>query len=102
MGGGGTSGSCVRVVLQERTRSFDGFSMHSLENSLIDIMRAEQDSLKGGFTHKHGGTFWFFKATPSFWTFPFLLYFETLSVFVTGRYSFSHQGGDGPLPLNGM
>uniref|UniRef100_A0A8C5AMI7 Cytoplasmic polyadenylation element binding protein 4a n=1 Tax=Gadus morhua TaxID=8049 RepID=A0A8C5AMI7_GADMO len=31
---------------QERTRSFDGFSMHSLENSLIDIMRAEQDSLK--------------------------------------------------------
>ncbi|GLD62000.1 cytoplasmic polyadenylation element-binding protein 4-like isoform X1 [Lates japonicus] len=48
---------------QERTRSFDGFSMHSLENSLIDIMRAEQDSLKG-------------------------------------RYSFSHQGGDGPLPMN--
>ncbi|XP_005173170.2 cytoplasmic polyadenylation element-binding protein 4 isoform X1 [Danio rerio] len=31
---------------QERSRSFDGFSMHSLENSLIDIMRAEQDSLK--------------------------------------------------------
>ncbi|TNN26806.1 Cytoplasmic polyadenylation element-binding protein 4 [Liparis tanakae] len=49
---------------QERTRSFDGFSMHSLENSLIDIMRAEQDSLKG-------------------------------------RYSFSHQAGDGPLPMNG-
>uniref|UniRef100_H3CEF6 Cytoplasmic polyadenylation element binding protein 4a n=1 Tax=Tetraodon nigroviridis TaxID=99883 RepID=H3CEF6_TETNG len=48
---------------QERTRSFDSFSMHSLENSLIDIMRAEQDSLKG-------------------------------------RYSFSHQGGDGPLPMN--
>uniref|UniRef100_A0A8C6UTW6 Cytoplasmic polyadenylation element binding protein 4a n=1 Tax=Neogobius melanostomus TaxID=47308 RepID=A0A8C6UTW6_9GOBI len=49
---------------QERTRPFDGFSMQSLENSLIDIMRAEQDSLKG-------------------------------------RYSFSHQGGDGPLPMNG-
>ncbi|XP_029578934.1 cytoplasmic polyadenylation element-binding protein 4 isoform X2 [Salmo trutta] len=48
---------------QERTRSFDGFSMHSLENSLIDIMRAEQDSLKG-------------------------------------RYGFSHQGGDGSLPMN--
>ncbi|XP_051945291.1 cytoplasmic polyadenylation element-binding protein 4 isoform X1 [Xyrauchen texanus] len=31
---------------QERSRSFDGFSMHSLENSLIDIMRAEQDSFK--------------------------------------------------------
>ncbi|XP_031645554.1 cytoplasmic polyadenylation element-binding protein 4-like isoform X2 [Oncorhynchus kisutch] len=41
---------------QERTRSFDGFSMHSLENSLIDIMRAEQDSLKGryGFSHQGG------------------------------------------------
>ncbi|MFT7796219.1 cytoplasmic polyadenylation element-binding protein 4-like isoform X4 [Arapaima gigas] len=40
---------------QERTRSFDGFNMHSLENSLIDIMRAE-DSLKGrlGFTHPGG------------------------------------------------
>lgn len=41
---------------QERTRSFDGFSMHSLENSLIDIMRAEQDTLKGrlGFNHPGG------------------------------------------------
>ncbi|XP_028668520.1 cytoplasmic polyadenylation element-binding protein 4b [Erpetoichthys calabaricus] len=41
---------------QERTRSFDGFNMHSLENSLIDIMRAEQDSLKGrlGFSHPPG------------------------------------------------
>uniref|UniRef100_A0A8C6TMQ8 Cytoplasmic polyadenylation element binding protein 4 n=1 Tax=Neogobius melanostomus TaxID=47308 RepID=A0A8C6TMQ8_9GOBI len=32
---------------QERTRSFDGFNMNPLESSLIDIMRAEQDSLKG-------------------------------------------------------
>ncbi|XP_030621607.1 cytoplasmic polyadenylation element-binding protein 4 isoform X1 [Chanos chanos] len=41
---------------QERSRSLDGFSMHSLENSLIDIMRAEQDSLKGrfGFPHPPG------------------------------------------------
>ncbi|KAF4081023.1 hypothetical protein AMELA_G00156010 [Ameiurus melas] len=38
---------------QERSRSFDGFSMHSLENSLIDIMRAEQDSLKGRFGFSH-------------------------------------------------
>lgn len=42
---------CLPLFQQERTRSFDGFSMHSLENSLIDIMRAEQDSLKGWFTH---------------------------------------------------
>ncbi|XP_063046483.1 cytoplasmic polyadenylation element-binding protein 4 isoform X2 [Engraulis encrasicolus] len=40
---------------QERSRSFDGFSMHSLENSLIDIMRAEQDSLKGRFDFPHPG-----------------------------------------------
>ncbi|XP_028838973.1 cytoplasmic polyadenylation element-binding protein 4b isoform X1 [Denticeps clupeoides] len=41
---------------QERTRSFDGFNMHSLESSLIDIMRAEQDTLKGrlGFAHPGG------------------------------------------------
>lgn len=42
---------CLLLFLQERTRSFDSFSMHSLENSLIDIMRAEQDSLKGLFPH---------------------------------------------------
>lgn len=41
--------NCCLFFQQERTRSFDGFSMHSLENSLIDIMRAEQDSLKGLF-----------------------------------------------------
>ncbi|MEE6479560.1 hypothetical protein FKM82_012288 [Ascaphus truei] len=32
------------LFLQDRTRTFD---MHSLESSLIDIMRAENDSLKG-------------------------------------------------------
>ncbi|KAK7926342.1 hypothetical protein WMY93_008652 [Mugilogobius chulae] len=41
---------------QERTRSFDTFNMNPLESSLIDIMRAEQDSLKGrlGFPHPGG------------------------------------------------
>ncbi|NXE72251.1 CPEB4 protein, partial [Cochlearius cochlearius] len=34
---------------QDRTRTFD---MHSLENSLIDIMRAENDSLKGKFRNR--------------------------------------------------
>ncbi|NXI55095.1 CPEB4 protein, partial [Chloroceryle aenea] len=34
---------------QDRTRTFD---MHSLENSLIDIMRAENDSLKGKFSKR--------------------------------------------------
>ncbi|XP_028816655.1 cytoplasmic polyadenylation element-binding protein 4 isoform X2 [Denticeps clupeoides] len=31
---------------QDRSQPFDGFSMKSLENSLMDVMRAEQDSLK--------------------------------------------------------
>lgn len=39
----------VCVSLQDRTRTFD---MHSLENSLIDIMRAENDSLKGKFRQR--------------------------------------------------
>ncbi|KAI4814410.1 hypothetical protein KUCAC02_003606, partial [Chaenocephalus aceratus] len=40
----------------ERTRSFDSFNMNTLESSLIDIMRAEQDTLKGrlGFPHPGG------------------------------------------------
>ncbi|XP_028442560.1 cytoplasmic polyadenylation element-binding protein 2 isoform X2 [Perca flavescens] len=35
------------LPLQERTRMFDSLNMHSLESSLIDIMRAEQDPMKG-------------------------------------------------------
>lgn len=34
---------------QERNRSFEGFNMNTLESSLIDIMRAEQDTLKGEY-----------------------------------------------------
>ncbi|KAL6107610.1 cpeb2 [Pungitius sinensis] len=35
------------LPLQERTRMYDSLNMHSLESSLIDIMRAEQDPMKG-------------------------------------------------------
>lgn len=35
---------CDCFCLQDRPRTFD---MHSLESSLIDIMRAENDSIKG-------------------------------------------------------
>ncbi|XP_072352500.1 cytoplasmic polyadenylation element-binding protein 2 isoform X2 [Scyliorhinus torazame] len=35
------------LPLQDRTRLYDSLNMHSLENSLIDIMRAEHDPLKG-------------------------------------------------------
>lgn len=41
------------VSVQERTRSFDGFNMNPLESSLIDIMRAEQDTLKGEGANCH-------------------------------------------------
>lgn len=34
-------------VFQDRSRMFDSLNMHSLESSLIDIMRAEQDPMKG-------------------------------------------------------
>uniref|UniRef100_A0A671RQJ6 Cytoplasmic polyadenylation element-binding protein 2-like n=1 Tax=Sinocyclocheilus anshuiensis TaxID=1608454 RepID=A0A671RQJ6_9TELE len=35
------------LPLQDRSRMYDSLNMHSLESSLIDIMRAEQDPLKG-------------------------------------------------------
>ncbi|XP_076134585.1 cytoplasmic polyadenylation element-binding protein 2 isoform X3 [Alosa pseudoharengus] len=35
------------LPLQDRPRMYDSLNMHSLESSLIDIMRAEQDPLKG-------------------------------------------------------
>ncbi|KAM8890366.1 cytoplasmic polyadenylation element-binding protein 2 isoform 1-T1 [Synchiropus picturatus] len=41
------SNSNTLLPLQDRTRMYDTLSMHSLESSLIDIMRAEQDPMKG-------------------------------------------------------
>ncbi|MGH0116873.1 UNVERIFIED_CONTAM: hypothetical protein FKN15_040862 [Acipenser sinensis] len=37
----------------DRTRMYDSLNMHSLENSLIDIMRAEHDPLKGRMGYPH-------------------------------------------------
>ncbi|KAM9796730.1 cytoplasmic polyadenylation element-binding protein 2 isoform X2 [Syngnathus typhle] len=37
------------LPLQDRSRLYESLNMHSLESSLIDIMRAEQDPLKGRF-----------------------------------------------------
>lgn len=34
------------VFFQDRSRMYDSLNMHSLESSLIDIMRAEQDPMK--------------------------------------------------------
>lgn len=48
---GSEDANCCLPHFQQERRPFEGFSMHSLENSLIDIMRAEQDSLKGWFPH---------------------------------------------------
>uniref|UniRef100_A0A3Q2PFD6 Cytoplasmic polyadenylation element binding protein 2 n=1 Tax=Fundulus heteroclitus TaxID=8078 RepID=A0A3Q2PFD6_FUNHE len=35
------------LFFQERSRMYDSLNMHSLESSLIDIMRVEQDPMKG-------------------------------------------------------
>ncbi|XP_054644577.1 cytoplasmic polyadenylation element-binding protein 2 isoform X2 [Dunckerocampus dactyliophorus] len=35
------------LPLQERSRMYESLNMHSLESSLIDIMRAEQEPMKG-------------------------------------------------------
>ncbi|MEE6462465.1 hypothetical protein FKM82_001603 [Ascaphus truei] len=43
-------------VRMDRSRMYDSLNMHSLENSLIEIMRAEQDPLKGRLNYPHPGT----------------------------------------------
>ncbi|XP_074807764.1 cytoplasmic polyadenylation element-binding protein 2 isoform X1 [Natator depressus] len=43
-------------VRMDRNRMYDSLNMHSLENSLIDIMRAEHDPLKGRLSYPHPGT----------------------------------------------
>ncbi|KAG7228887.1 hypothetical protein INR49_008665 [Caranx melampygus] len=40
------SNSNTLLPLQDRSRMYDSLNMHSLESSLIDIMRAEQDPMK--------------------------------------------------------
>ncbi|KAL1022563.1 hypothetical protein UPYG_G00029320 [Umbra pygmaea] len=49
------SNSNSLMPLQERSRIYDSLNMHSLESSLIDIMRAEQDPLKGRVGCPHPG-----------------------------------------------
>ncbi|XP_060633944.2 cytoplasmic polyadenylation element-binding protein 2 isoform X2 [Anolis sagrei] len=44
------------LPLQDRNRMYDSLNMHSLENSLIDIMRAEHDPLKGRLNYPYPGT----------------------------------------------
>ncbi|XP_015259775.1 PREDICTED: cytoplasmic polyadenylation element-binding protein 2 isoform X2 [Cyprinodon variegatus] len=41
------SNSNTMLPLQDRSRMYDSLNMHSLESSLIDIMRVEQDPMKG-------------------------------------------------------
>ncbi|XP_041704776.2 cytoplasmic polyadenylation element-binding protein 2-like isoform X1 [Coregonus clupeaformis] len=43
------------MPLQDRSRMYDSLNMHSLESSLIDIMRAEQDPMKGRVGCPHPG-----------------------------------------------
>nr|XP_006629654.2 PREDICTED: cytoplasmic polyadenylation element-binding protein 2 isoform X1 [Lepisosteus oculatus] len=50
------SNSNTLLPLQDRSRMYDSLNMHSLESSLIDIMRAEHDPLKGRMGYPHPGT----------------------------------------------
>ncbi|XP_025908155.1 cytoplasmic polyadenylation element-binding protein 2 isoform X2 [Nothoprocta perdicaria] len=45
----------LQVRMYDRNRMYDSLNMHSLENSLIDIMRAEHDPLKGRLSYPHPG-----------------------------------------------
>ncbi|KAJ7986527.1 hypothetical protein DPEC_G00340790 [Dallia pectoralis] len=49
------SNSNSLLPLQERSKLYDSLNMHSLESSLIDIMRAEQDPMKGRVGCPHPG-----------------------------------------------
>uniref|UniRef100_A0A8C7M2D4 Cytoplasmic polyadenylation element binding protein 2 n=1 Tax=Oncorhynchus mykiss TaxID=8022 RepID=A0A8C7M2D4_ONCMY len=49
------SNSNTLMPLQDRSRMYDTLNMHSLESSLIDIMRAEQDPMKGRVGCPHPG-----------------------------------------------
>ncbi|KAM4629578.1 cytoplasmic polyadenylation element-binding protein 2 isoform 2-T2 [Polymixia lowei] len=49
------SNSNTLLPLQDRSRMYDSLNMHSLESSLIDIMRAEQDPMKGRVGCPHPG-----------------------------------------------
>ncbi|XP_052397096.1 LOW QUALITY PROTEIN: cytoplasmic polyadenylation element-binding protein 2-like [Carassius gibelio] len=49
------SNTLLPLPLQDRSRMYDSLNMHSLESSLIDIMRAEQDPLKGRVGCPHPG-----------------------------------------------
>ncbi|KAG8591449.1 hypothetical protein GDO81_000187 [Engystomops pustulosus] len=52
-----TSNSLLPLqVRMDRSRMYDSLNMHSLENSLIEIMRAEHDPLKGRLNYPHPGT----------------------------------------------
>ncbi|TSL61149.1 Cytoplasmic polyadenylation element-binding protein 2 [Bagarius yarrelli] len=51
-----TDNNCNTLLpQQDRSRMYDSLNMHSLESSLIDIIRAEQDPLKGRMGCPHPG-----------------------------------------------
>uniref|UniRef100_A0A8C5LV54 Cytoplasmic polyadenylation element binding protein 2 n=1 Tax=Leptobrachium leishanense TaxID=445787 RepID=A0A8C5LV54_9ANUR len=46
----------IKTLSGDRGRMYDSLNMHTLENSLIEIMRAEHDPLKGRLNYSHPGT----------------------------------------------
>ncbi|XP_076014243.1 cytoplasmic polyadenylation element-binding protein 2 isoform X1 [Genypterus blacodes] len=51
----GNSNTLLPLQVCDRSRMYDSLNMHSLESSLIDIMRAEQDPMKGRVGCPHPG-----------------------------------------------
>ncbi|XP_072661587.1 cytoplasmic polyadenylation element-binding protein 2 isoform X12 [Canis lupus baileyi] len=84
---------------QDRSRMYDSLNMHSLENSLIDIMRAEHDPLKGqpfatwrGVCYSrdvNAGNYKFAFSSP-----------KGKEKTTQGRLSYPHPGTDNLLMLN--
>lgn len=42
-----SASNTLSFQLQDRNRPYDAFNLHSLENSLMDIMRSDHEPMKG-------------------------------------------------------
>ncbi|MGH0118607.1 UNVERIFIED_CONTAM: hypothetical protein FKN15_050116 [Acipenser sinensis] len=51
-----TDNSNSMLPFQDRNRPYDGFNLHSLENSLMDIIRTDHDKGRMGLNFHHPGT----------------------------------------------
>ncbi|KFV59897.1 Cytoplasmic polyadenylation element-binding protein 2, partial [Tyto alba] len=86
------------LPLQDRNRMYDSLNMHSLENSLIDIMRAEHDPLKVSTIsgcHETKSGFILLELIPKH-----IADLMTRELRLRSRLSYPHPGTDNLLMLN--